>query len=211
MDLRQLTIINLSEVLMTTLAKLPCLWHVISMQKKTSNLFLVIPLLLMAVSIPSSAQEPDPTEGGKKSIEDVDGPNRFWQATLPGGHYMVALDRISSISRHQYVLDGALIVDEVTVDSLGQALARFYFISPVSSTTSGTSVAGIVERGTELLDQAAARAGTDVHNMVVKKYPDTTHARTVEYRLLSKEQLTSLYQSLQNSWQSGKGRRFSAR
>lgn len=195
---------------MTTLAKPQRLWHVISMQKKTTLLSIAIPLLV-AITLPCSAQEPDPAEGGKKPIEDVDGPNRFWQATLPGGHYMVALDRISSISRHQYVLDGALIVDEVTVDSLGQALARFYFISPVTSTTTGNSVAGIVERGTELLDQAAARAGTDVHNMVVKKYPDTTHARTVEYRLLSKEQLTSLYQSLQNSWQSGKGRRFSVR
>jgi len=206
-----MTIINLSEVFITTLAKPRRLWHVIFMQKKSNSPFVAIPLLLMALSLPSAAQEPDPAGAGKKSIEDVDGPNRFWQATLPGGHYMVALDRISSISRHQYVLDGALIVDEVTVDSVGQALARFYFISPVSAGTSGNSVAGIVERGTELLDQAAARAGTDVHNMVVKKYPDTTHARTVEYRLLSKEQLTSLYQSLQTAWQGGKGRRFTAR
>ena len=42
---------------------------------------------------------------------------------------MVALDRIASVSRHKYVLDGALIIDEVTVDTVGQASARFYFIS----------------------------------------------------------------------------------
>jgi len=187
------------------------MWHVMLMQKKSTSPLIAISLLLLAITLPAIAQEPPPAGSEKKTTEDVDGPNRFWQATLPGGHYMVALDRISSISRHQYVLDGALIVDEVTVDSVGQALARFYFISPVTDTTSGNSVAGIVQRGAELLDQAGERAGTGVHNMVVKKYPDTTHARTVEYRLLSKEQLTSLYQSLQNAWQSGKGRRFTAR
>jgi hypothetical protein len=43
---------------------------------------------------------------------DSAGPNRFWQATLSGGHYMVALDRISAVSRHKYLLDGAVIVDD---------------------------------------------------------------------------------------------------
>jgi hypothetical protein len=181
------------------------------MKMKTLTLMLAIsasfPILIPAVS----AQNPPAAGSEEKTSGDTPGPNRFWQASVGGGHYMVALDRISSISRHQYVLDGALLVDEVTVDSLGQALARFYFIEPITASTSATSVAGAVERGRELIDQAAKRVGTDVQNMVVKKYPETTHARTVEYRLLSKEELTSLYRSLQNSWENGKGRRFIAR
>ena len=35
-----------------------------------------------------------------KKIDDTEQPNRFWQASLRGGNYMVAIDRISSISRH---------------------------------------------------------------------------------------------------------------
>lgn len=125
---------------------------------------------------------------------------------------MVALDRISAVSRHQYVLDGAVIVDEVTIDALGQALARFYFISPITDAANG-SAAGkmaskVAERGMELLDKAASTAGSEIHEMVVKKFPETTHARTIEYRLLSAEELTSLHESVRNAWESGRGRKF---
>ena len=134
--------------------------------------------------------------------------NRFWQATLAGGHYMVALDRIVSVSRHKYVLDGAVIVDEVNVDTTGQALVRFYFISPITTAMKPNSATDLADRGKELLDKAAQRAGTDVQNMVVKKYPETTHAKMVEYRLLSESDLTSLYNSVRTAWESGKGRKF---
>lgn len=144
--------------------------------------------------------------------EDSPQSNRFWQATLPGGHYMVALDRISSVSRHSYVLDGALIVDEVTVDALGQALARFYFISPITDAASGSGVGAaasrVAGRGSELLDKAGRTTGTGVHEMVVKKFPETTHARTIEYRLLSAEELTSLHNSVRTAWENGRGRKF---
>ena len=142
---------------------------------------------------------------------DSAGPGRFWQATLGGGHYMVALDKIASLSRHKYVLDGALIVDEVTVDSMGQALARFYFITPITDAAPGNAVADIAKRGRELVEKAAERAGTDVQNMVMKKYPETTHARSIEYRILSAENLTALYASVCSAWQSGRGRQFTAK
>ncbi len=176
------------------------------MQSKILRLFFAI--LIGSASL-LCAQEPTP----KEKTDDTPAPNRFWQATLPGGHYMVALDRISSVSRHRYVLDGAVIVDEVTVDSLGQALARFYFISPITDAASGSSTGNtaskMAERGMELLGKAANTAGTEIHEMVVKKFPETTHARTIEYRLLSAEELTSLHESVRNAWESGRGRKFS--
>ncbi len=166
--------------------------------------------LSWAAGLSSLSAQPaaDPAQA---DTEDVSGPDRFWQATVGGGHYMVALDRISSISRHRYLLDGALVVNEVTIDSTGQALARFYFIEPLSKVAPGNAVAQLAERGNELLKEAGQRAGTNVQNMVVKKYPDTTHARTVEYRVMSDEQLTALYGSLQTAWESGRGRKFTAR
>lgn len=163
----------------------------------------------LAMLAPLAAQT-QPTAPEKTT--DVAQPNRFWQASVGGGHYMVALDRISAISRHKYVLNGNLLVDEVTVDSLGQALVRFYCISPLTDALGGSATADaaarVVDRGRELVDKAAGTLGTGAHQMVVKNYPDTTHARTIEYRVLSESELGALYNSVRTAWESGKGRRF---
>lgn len=140
------------------------------------------------------------------------GNQRFWQANVGGGEYMVALDRISAISRHQYVLDGAVIVDEVTVDALGQALVRFYFLKPVSDALAGNAagkaVSRVLDRGREVAEGAAGKGGIEIQNMVVKKFPDTTHAKQIEYRVQSAEELTGLYNSVRSAWESGRGRKF---
>jgi len=162
---------------------------------------------VVAISVDLRAQTETPTEKTKESVGDA----RFWQANLSGGSYMVALDRIVSVSRHKYLLDGALIVDEVTIDTTGQALARFYFISPVTDAAPGNTVADLAKHGRELVDKATKYAGTEVQNMVIKKYPDTTHAKSIEYRLLTEAELSSLYGSVQNAWETGRGRKFNAK
>ena len=123
---------------------------------------------LLTCTIPAVAQDTPGATDPTNKPGDSAGPSRFWQASLSGGHFMVALDRIASVSRHKYVLDGSLIIDEVTVDTVGQALARFYYITPITDAAPGNSVAGIVDRGRELVDKAAERVGTDVQDMVVK-------------------------------------------
>jgi hypothetical protein len=178
---------------------------------KNPLLALMSVLLATAAMLPAQTPSPTPQAPTDEKTVDSPGPNRFWQATLPGGHYMVALDRISSVSRHQYVLDGTLIVDEVTVDSLGQALARFYFITPITDAMNANAATQLASRGKELIDKAAQRAGTGVQDMVMKKYPDTTHARTIEYRLLSEQELGSLYSSVRSSWETGRGRKFATK
>jgi hypothetical protein len=169
----------------------------------------VFMLSLLMSGMPANAQEPP------ENSENIKRNSRFWEATLAGGHYMVALDRISSVSRHKYLLDGAVIVDEVTIDTVGQALARFYFITPITESATGSAAgaaaAKITERGQELIDRAAQAAGTEAHRMVIKKFPETTHAHTIEYRILSEEELTALYESVRNAWESGRGRKFSAK
>jgi hypothetical protein len=162
----------------------------------------------MAQNTPPPAGQP--TEEDSKT-GDSPGPARFWQANLAGGSFMVALDRIVSVSRHKYVLDGGVIVDEVTVDTVGQALARFYFIAPITDATTANSLTGLAERGREMLDKVAERAGTEVHNMVVKKYPDTSHAKSIEYRILSEKDLGAIYASVRNAWESGRGRVFKSK
>lgn len=194
------------------LAKPAGFCHLLRMLKKT-----LLPLFLMSLAItcPTLGQNPPADPANPQKTEDSPQSNRFWQASLPGGHYMVALDRISAVSRHQYVLDGAVIVDEVTVDALGQALARFYFIQPITAAASGNSAGAaasrIVDRGAELLEKAGRTAGMDVHQMVVKKFPETTHAKTIEYRLLSAEELGALHNSVRSAWENGRGRKFAVK
>lgn len=180
---------------------------------KKSQMLLVAGLL--ACSVPAHAQntkDADPTaETDPKKTGETPGNNRFWQASVSGGNFMVALDHIVSVSRHKYLLDGAVIVDEVTVDTDGQALARFYYITPVTDAAPGNSISGMASRGKELIDKAAERTGTDVQNMVVKKYPETTHAKSIEYRMMSEAALSSLFASAKNAWETGRGRQFTAK
>lgn len=176
---------------------------------------LILTVACFACQLELHAQTPAENTPNPEATGDAPGQNRFWQASVGGGHYMVLLDRISAISRHKYILDGAVIVDEVTVDALGQALARFYFITPLTDAMTGNAAGNaasrIVDRGRELVEKTADDAGSDVQNMVIKKFPETTHAHTIEYRVQSEQELTGLYASVRTSWESGRGRKFSAK
>ena len=175
--------------------------------------YLVLAAVLLVSPLQLHAQNAAPAANNNNKINDTEQPNRFWQANVGGGHYMVALGTITAVSRHKYLLDGAIVVDEVTVDTTGQALARFYFLSPVSDKLTGNGLgntaARIVDRGREIVDNRADDAGTDVHTMVVKKFPETTHAHCIEYRLLSAEELSGLFNSVRTAWETGHGRSFS--
>jgi hypothetical protein len=175
---------------------------------KTPALLFVALLALSPVTYSQNDAEDEETQNEPTDREVRNG---FWEANLGGGNYMVALGRISSVSRHKYVLDGAVIVDEVTIDTTGQALARFYFISPISVGGTGAAASQAAERAAALVDGAARRAGSNVQDMVMKKYPLTTHTKTIEYRLLSEQQLGALYQSAKTAWMNGKGRVFTGR
>lgn len=153
------------------------------------------------------AQTPETPE--KPETTDSATPEAFWRAKVPGGEFIVALSHISSVSRHKYLLDGALIVDEVTIDTDGQALARFYVITPVSMPdTPATFAKQAADRGKEIAEQLAARSNVKLQNMVMKKYPDTSHAKSIEYRVMKEAELTSLLTSVETAWYSGKGRKF---
>jgi hypothetical protein len=146
-----------------------------------------------------------------KALESQ-GNNRFWQCNINGGELMVAVDRIGSISKTQYLLDGGLLCTEVTIDTLGgQSLARIYHVVPATEGTAANAVTKIVDRTKELVDTNAVRAGTRLHEMVQKSYPTTTHAHTVEFRVMDVRDLDALYSSLKATWITGKGRNFTIR
>ncbi len=176
---------------------------------KTLKLSICAIFSLMTLAL-AQTEQPVPPEQ-EQQVDDEKGRQGFWEANLDGGNYVVALNQITSVSKHSYVLDGAVIVDEVTIDTIGQSLVRFYFIKPLEAGGTGAAVVDAGEKLTELADNAVRRAGGNVQDMVVKKYPLTTHSKTIEYRLLTQQQLNSLYGSVKTAWQNGRGRVFTAR
>lgn len=175
----------------------------------------VLALLFFAgLLLPLSAQQaPDGQDTGEtgenENVTDAEGDRRFWEASVPGGTYLVALDRISSVSMQEYLLDGSLIVSEVNIDTHGRAIARFYYIQPLAEATNRSAVTRIAERGKELADRAAGKIGVEAHNMAQKSYPGTTHAGMAEYRILDRADLDALFKSVTRAWKSGRGRKLS--
>lgn len=171
-----------------------------------------ITMAWVSLASPLHGQTPSTPTTANQKTEDSVQQNRFWQASVGGGHYMVAIDRISAISRHKYLLDGSIVVDEVTVDAVGQALVRYYFLSPLTDTMKGTgtgaAAARLVDRGREIIERASDITGSNAQNMVIKKFPETTHAKSIEFRVDSAEELTALYNSLRTAWETGHGRKF---
>jgi len=158
--------------------------------KKT---FPILAALALALAT-SPAQEPTPTP-------EANAGRAVWRAILPGGTYIVNLSAISSVSIHEYLVDGAARVTEVNISSIGTEAVRFYYIEPNTPQMPG----GVGQSGIELLkekvQEGVSRAGADdVWQKVVKNYPTTTHARTVEYRLTSKESLTKLFKHVEDAW-----------
>ena len=123
----------------------------------------------------------------------------MWRCNLPGGSYSVALRSVVSVSSHEYMVDGTVRVTEVNIDTSGNALARFYFIEPNTPSTPLAIGNATVEKATQLLQEGAERSGVDVWKKVVKNYPTTTHAHTIEYRVADKATLTKLYESAESA------------
>lgn len=177
----------------------------------TARVLFVSAVLLCQSAFAQSADPGDSNGGASTSTNtnnknaEENGPQRFWQVTSPGGHYMVAIDRISAIGKSEYMLSGGIKATEVTVDTLGQAIARFYYLEPI---TAGSNAGGVIaDRAKDVLNRIDQRTGTNVSTMVQKDYPTTTHARTIEYRLNSLADLEQLYKSLQNALESGRGKK----
>jgi hypothetical protein len=141
--------------------------------------------------------------------EENQAPSSFWQAELPGGNMVMARGAVSSIARTRYLVDGAMRVHEVSVGTLGSVEIRFYFMEPVTPQAPlGVGQSGLNDlRGR--LSEAPARTGmSEVESEVLKTYPVTTHAHTVEYRMASIEQLDRLYQHLERWLTRGGSGRF---
>ncbi|MBK1829854.1 hypothetical protein JIN77_03900 [Verrucomicrobiaceae bacterium R5-34] len=171
------------------------------------SLTLLTTALFLILSAAPSAIAQDDTD----STSDTSTSTKFWQASLPGGSYVVALSKITSVSKHSYVIDGNLKVSEVVIDTIGNSLVRFYYIIPVTEDSESSITSGITERAKDIADNVGDRTGANANTMVAKQYPTTTHSKTIEFRLSDEADLDQLLSSARKAWMNNKGRKFTVK
>lgn len=115
---------------------------------------------------------------------------------------MVNLSTVTSVSTHEYVVNGSARVTELTIGTTGAVVARFYYIEPIipKSPINGFGQS-VIDKVQEKVEDATDRAGVEqVWKKVVKDYPVSTHAHTVEYRLDSVDAVTKLEKNIEDAW-----------
>ena len=163
---------------------------------------LLCTLVTLSVSSVSSAFSQETTPDGEQP-----GINGFWEVVTSGGRFVSRLDQISSVSQHEYLIDGAVRVFECTVDTDGGQTARFYYIEPITESSTVTSGSATLNRIKDLANQATTKVGVgDVDTVVTKHYPDTTHAKTSEYRMKNKATIGPIYDHVRRVWAEERGK-----
>lgn len=173
------------------------------------SLLTALSLLFALVSASAqSAPGQSPTgQGGQQEETTRDG---LWDGRMKGGNYIVRANSIIALSKHEYVGNGVARVVEVNITLSSSQIVRFYFLEPMKlENGSGLVNAGTqaIERAKGLVEQAAGRVSpTLTEARVIKDYPNTTHAHTVEFAIKEEAKLNSLFQSLERSFRTGIGR-----
>jgi hypothetical protein len=164
----------------------------------------VVRLAAIAIGVPLvsvAAQEASPTPDQLRRV--------IWRAELPGGEYIVRLSAITSVSLHEYVVDGVARATEVNIATFGSELARFYFLEPYPPKPPVAAAQRALDAIENKAKEATARVEIgDLPAKVVKSYPTTTHAHTVEYRLADRESVNKLFKSIEDAWLNGRAGSF---
>jgi hypothetical protein len=130
-------------------------------------------------------------------------PPRGWRGflsiTYKEGRFVMPYSRIVSVSRAQFLLDGGGKVDEVTIDTTGGVVARFYYLESIADNNPLNAVQILNNRAQKLSEMAEKRTGEDARQ-VIKHYPDTTHAKEIEFNLIQKAQLDTLFNFITKKW-----------
>jgi hypothetical protein len=156
-------------------------------------------ITLLAIGVPLAAMRAQDASAPSPPGRDI------WRAELPGGEYMVRLSAITSLSRHEYILDGAARVVEVNIATSGSELARFYYVEPYPPQAPSAAGQRALDAIENKAKQATARLDTGtLQSKVLKNYPASTHAHTVEYRLTDRQALDKLFKSIEEAWVNGR-------
>lgn len=175
------------------------------------KILIALLFLSAAVALPAQTAPSQNTTGQGGQQGDEPTRDGLWDGRFNnGGNYLVRCNSIIALSKHEYISDGVARVVEVNITLSSSQVVRFYFLEPVKvETNSSVANAGTqaLERAKGMVEQAAGRVSpTLTEPKVVKNYPASTHAHTVEYVLKDETRLNSLFQSLQRGFRTGQGR-----
>ena len=152
-------------------------------------------LVLLATATAATGQEAAPTPTPTRMQSMV------WTADLPGGEYDVKVTVISSVSIHEYIVDNAARVAEVNIGVFANETVRFYSIEPNVPKAPGGVGQSVIDKAEEKANDLLNRARMDeTWQKVMKNYPTTTHAHTIEYRISDRKTLQALFEHLKDCW-----------
>jgi len=178
------------------------------------TLLTVITLLVTASLHAQTAPGQNNTgQGGQQQPQgQEDTPTRdgLWDGRFNGGNYIVRCNSIIALSKHEYISDGVARVVEVNLTLNSAQVVRFYFLEAYKPETGSSAVGAgtaALERAKGMFEQAAGRVSPELTTpKVVKNYPASTHAHTVEFVLKEEARLNAMFQSLERGFRTGQGR-----
>jgi hypothetical protein len=119
---------------------------------------------------------------------------------------------VSSVSLQEYITASYRVL-EINLVTTGNALLRIYYsrllLPGEAQTATSDAVAAATGKNINAQLPPSVQAMTEkmaemndkfTSTTVVKEYPLATHARTIEYRLSSRQQLIALYEELEKHW-----------
>lgn len=133
----------------------------------------------------------------------------LWDGRLKGGSYLVRCTQILALSKHEYVADSVARVVEVNLTLNSSMNVRFYYLEPLRLEGGGIVGAGqqALDKARAMVQDAASRVSPTLTTpKVVKNYPTSTHAHTIEFVIADEERLNSLHASLERAFRTGRGR-----
>ena len=175
---------------------------------------LLLLVAALAMILPQSASAQNATVGATPPA-----PSWLWTGNFQQGTVKVHMQRITSVSFSRYTVEGGFRVTELVIDTYGNNSIRIYAVeNAVEAAGTGvgqTAIGALQDKVQTAANHAASVVGggdalSDLNStMVMKKYPEATHAHTVEYRLPKPKDVYDAYQSVDGAWESGHGSTYS--
>lgn len=141
--------------------------------------------------------------------------NALYGITFPGDTrtYYGKEGSVQSISKQEYITATFRVV-EINIVTNGSALIRIYHGRPLKAGEVAEALGdGAAALGAPsitrtplppsiqaMADQASGVPDAITSDTVIKDYPIATHARTIEYRLRSRDELLDLFDQLKKHW-----------
>lgn len=186
--------------------RLPARLTVISIMRRSHKFYLPFFLVLLSAFASSSLQ-------GALRIRENAFPNRdlFGLELNENQEFYAKVASITSISLQNYNTSTFNVL-ELSIDLQGSPVQlRIYHTRPITkdeleayapeAPTSSTRIPATPGFASRIADRIADPIAGHVDNLpLLKEYPITTHAKTIEYKVSNREDLVTLYNNLRDRW-----------